>query len=236
MARSSGPRIGTGVPRRRSAQELGRARELRQIHEKAARQRHEEVLARRQARAARAPSSPRLRVKVPGPPPLPPQQDQPAEIPNVQSPEATPPPSRSRAGRKARAKEPPTTTTTEVVLAQARKRQPPTPHHKPEKPPKPPLPPRIDTPLGDAAEAFYLDRQLRRCAEATIYGYRRDLSALVRWLDEHQVTEPGQITSQHVRQFLGEIDARKVSVWTLRHYAVSARVFDMLKGNHWAAL
>ena len=83
----------------------------------------------------------------------------------------------------------------------------------------------VPTRLGITAEDFCMDRQLRRCKEVTVDGYRRDIAAFVRWLEEHGILEPAQITAQHARQFLFEIDSRQVSAWTLRHYIGSLRAF-----------
>lgn len=70
-----------------------------------------------------------------------------------------------------------------------------------------------------------MDRQLRRCTDVTVDGYRRDIAAFVKWLEEHGILEPTQISAQHARLFLWEIDSRNVSAWTLRHSIGSLRAF-----------
>lgn len=56
-------------------------------------------------------------------------------------------------------------------------------------------------------------------------GYRHDLAVIVRWLEDHEVVEPLQITPQHIRLFLREVDARNVSPYTLHRYAREIRAF-----------
>lgn len=83
----------------------------------------------------------------------------------------------------------------------------------------------VPTRLEITAEAFAMDRQLRRCTKMTVDGYQRDIAAFGKWLEEHGILEPTQISAQHARLFLFEIDCRQVSAWTLRHYIGSLRAF-----------
>lgn len=86
-------------------------------------------------------------------------------------------------------------------------------------------PERPLTPLEEAAEQFYLDREVRECTPATLRCYRYDLGQFLHQLGDHQVTRPEQITPQHIRLYLQRLQNRKLSPWTTHQHARVIRSF-----------
>ena len=60
-------------------------------------------------------------------------------------------------------------------------------------------------PLHDAKLDFILSRKGMNCSIKTINWYQFMLGKIISWLEQHDVVQPSQITSYHVRLFLSEM-------------------------------
>jgi len=221
MARHRGTPSGLRViGRQRTAQEMERERELRILQEEAAKKRREEAAPKKLCRVERiSPAKTRDQLTAQS------VEQQPTEKARVT--EALP----STKGIPTRKREGKTAASAGVTKRSAHERAARThPSTRstgstPIRPAEAVQEPRAVTPLGLAEESFYLDHEIRHCTDKTMEGYRHDLAVIVRWLEDHEVVEPRQITAHHIRLFLHEVDSRNVSGYTLHRYARVIRAF-----------
>ena len=77
--------------------------------------------------------------------------------------------------------------------------------------------------LNDAYTDFILSRQARQNTPATMEFYKYTAGKFLIWLESQSVTSPQEITARHVRAYLAELTARKLSDWTLNDCARGIR-------------
>jgi tyrosine recombinase XerC len=65
----------------------------------------------------------------------------------------------------------------------------------------------------------------RSLSEHTLKAYAQDLSELASFLEDWGVTEPSQITTRHIRQYLAELDERELASASLQRKLSSMRTF-----------
>jgi site-specific recombinase XerD len=79
--------------------------------------------------------------------------------------------------------------------------------------------------FDDAFLDFLLSRQAMMCTPRTIQFYEFVLGKVLSWLKVNQVDSPEQITSRHVRTFIGEMVAKGYSDTYINGYARAIRTF-----------
>jgi site-specific recombinase XerD len=79
----------------------------------------------------------------------------------------------------------------------------------------------FNIPLSD----FILSRQAMMCTPRTIAWYEFNLNKIIAWFDAHDVESPREITSRHVRMFLGEMISKGYSDSYVHAYARVLRTF-----------
>jgi integrase/recombinase XerD len=77
--------------------------------------------------------------------------------------------------------------------------------------------------LLDAYTDFILSRQAMQCTTATLEFYRFTAGKFLSWIEAQSVTTPQEITPRHVRAYLAELTARKLSDWTINDNARAIR-------------
>ncbi|RJP51880.1 MAG: hypothetical protein C4586_03760 [Anaerolineaceae bacterium] len=77
--------------------------------------------------------------------------------------------------------------------------------------------------LNDAYTDFILSRQAKQNTTATLEFYKYTAGKFLIWLESQSVTSPQEITARHVRAYLAELTARKLSDWTLNDNARAIR-------------
>lgn len=63
-------------------------------------------------------------------------------------------------------------------------------------------------PLDLHYQSFLLDRQAKRCTSKTLTHYTYTLGTFVRWLQAQRVSSPEEITSNHIRAYLVDLQVR----------------------------
>lgn len=81
-------------------------------------------------------------------------------------------------------------------------------------------------PLHDAKLDFILSRKGMNCSEKTINWYQFMLGKIISWLEQHDVVQPSQITSYHVRFFLSEMVKAGYSDSYIHAFARVIRTFS----------
>ncbi len=84
--------------------------------------------------------------------------------------------------------------------------------------------------LHDAYTDFILSRQAMQCTIATLKFYENTAGKFLSWIESQSVTSPHEITARHVRAYLAELTARKLSDWTINDHARAVRT--LLKFFH----
>jgi integrase/recombinase XerD len=79
--------------------------------------------------------------------------------------------------------------------------------------------------LESAVKSFFLDRAAKRLAKTTIAWYEQYIAALVDWLKEAGITDPAQVTANHIRAYLVDVQGRDLSATSIHHHASAARAF-----------
>jgi site-specific recombinase XerD len=79
--------------------------------------------------------------------------------------------------------------------------------------------------LHMAETGFYLDREAMGCTEATMYWYHRYLGDIVDWLEEQGVSDPTQITPNHIRALLVARQNRGDGAQNVHHFAQCIKTF-----------
>ncbi len=74
--------------------------------------------------------------------------------------------------------------------------------------------------LTCAFDDFILSRKAMRCSEKTLRTYISLLGRFIQWLEKQGVSAPIEITNQHIRKFLAEIQGKP---WTLNGYGRAIR-------------
>jgi len=77
--------------------------------------------------------------------------------------------------------------------------------------------------LNDAYTDFILSRQAMQCTNDTLSFYRYTAGKFLSWLELQSVTTPQEVTARHVRAYLAELTARKLSDWTINDNARAIR-------------
>jgi integrase/recombinase XerD len=77
--------------------------------------------------------------------------------------------------------------------------------------------------LNDAYTDFILSRQAKQNTKATLDFYGYTAGRFMAWIESQGVTSPQEITARHVRAYLAELTARKLSDWTLNDNARAIR-------------
>ena len=80
-------------------------------------------------------------------------------------------------------------------------------------------------PLETARRSFLLDRQARRVTKSTLFWYSRYTDRLITFLTERQIDAPEKVTATHIREYLVNLEGRKLSDRTIHHHASAARAF-----------
>jgi site-specific recombinase XerD len=84
--------------------------------------------------------------------------------------------------------------------------------------------------LHDAYTDFILSRQAMQCTIATLKFYENTAGKFLSWVETQSITSPPEITARHVRAYLAELTARKLSDWTVNDHARAIRT--LLKFFH----
>jgi len=80
--------------------------------------------------------------------------------------------------------------------------------------------------FDDVLLDFLLSRQAMMCTDRTIDWYKYILGRVIEWLLEHDVSEPNQIKSRHIRAFLGEMAKRGCADSYMHTYARAMKTFS----------
>jgi len=90
--------------------------------------------------------------------------------------------------------------------------------------------PQFKTVASDFVNNAYLDfmlsRQAMMCTDRTIDWYRYILGKIIDWLVGHNVNEPEQISSKHIRAFLAEMAERGCADSYMHTYARAMKTFS----------
>ncbi len=73
---------------------------------------------------------------------------------------------------------------------------------------------------------FLLSRQAMMCTQRTIDWYKYLLGRIINWLIDHGVQEPKQISSRHIRAFLGELVSSGHADSYIHSYARAMKTFS----------
>lgn len=68
-------------------------------------------------------------------------------------------------------------------------------------------------------------RTERRLSHHTINGYKRDLNRLIQWCSGHQLQQPDQLDSQHIRQCMATLHREGLSGRSIQRWLSSLRTF-----------
>ena len=79
--------------------------------------------------------------------------------------------------------------------------------------------------FNDVLLDFLLSRQAMMCTDRTIDWYRYILGKIIDWLIGHDVNEPEQISSKHIRTFLAEMVERGCADTYMHSYARAMKTF-----------
>lgn len=79
--------------------------------------------------------------------------------------------------------------------------------------------------VNNAFLDFLLSRQAMMCTQITLNFYKYNLGKIFEWLAEHDVNSLDQITSRHIRAFLGEMAARGFKDAYIHTYARAFKTF-----------
>ena len=80
--------------------------------------------------------------------------------------------------------------------------------------------------FNDVLLDFLLSRQAMMCTDRTIDWYRYILGKIIDWLICHNVNEPEQISSKHIRAFLAEMAERGCADSYMHTYARAMKTFS----------
>ncbi len=84
---------------------------------------------------------------------------------------------------------------------------------------------KVSSPLELAVRSFYLDREAKRSSARTLAWYRQYITALRDWLNAQDITDPAQVTANHIRAYFVDVQGRGLAATTIHHHASAARAF-----------
>ncbi len=84
---------------------------------------------------------------------------------------------------------------------------------------------RLKSMLESAVASFYLDREAKRSSPTTLAWYKQYVGALGAWLKEQGISDPAQVTPNHMRAYLVDVQGRGLADTTIHHHASAARAF-----------